>query len=329
VESFFSIRPHQIPVEGAQMSEKDKVYDLVIIGAGPAGLSAGMNAARSGLKTLILETEEFGGKAAGVSLYENYPGFPEGIAATELVDRMQKQASKFGAEMKYLEEVTGLDLKRELKKVITNKAAYESVALVIATGTQRRKLNVPGETKFIGRGVSYCRVCDAPFFKGLKVAVVGFTKGAITDSLLLSEISRKVFLVTQGHEINAKEELMNKLLKKSNVQIIRGRVVTVLGEHVVKAIRIKLRNGQELLEKVDGVFVSLGKAPATGIVENAGVEVDERGCVKVDRWQRTHIEGVFAAGDCTCGGMQVVTAVGEGAMASMKAFGYIRRMKGE
>jgi len=311
------------------MGGKGNVYDVVIIGAGPAGLSAGMYAARSDLKTLILETEEFSGKAAGISLYENYPGFPEGIAATELVDRMQKQASKFGAEIKYLEEVTNLDLKRELKKVITSKAAYESLALVIATGTQRRKLNVPGETRFIGRGVSYCRVCDGPFFKGLKVAVVGFTEGAITDALLLSEVSGEVFLVTQGHEINAQEELMNRLLKKSNVQIIRGGVVTILGEHVVEAIRIKLRNGQELLEKVDGVFVSLGKAPATRIVENAGVEVDERGCVKVDRWQRTNIEGVFAAGDCTCGGMQVVTAVGEGARASMKAFGYVKRMRGE
>ncbi len=311
------------------MSGKDKVYDLVIIGAGPAGLSAGINAARSGLKTLILETEEFGGKATGISLYENYPGFPEGIMATELIDRMQKQASKFGAEIKYLEEVTDLDLKRELKKVITNKAAYESFALVIATGTQRRKLNVSGETKFVGRGVSYCRVCDGPFFEGLKVAVVGFTEDAVTDALLLAEISREVLLVTQGKEINAKEELMKKLSKKSNVQIIRGRIVTILGEHVVKAIRIKPRNNQELLEKVNGVFVSLGKAPATGIVEKAGVAVDEKGCAKVDRWQRTNIEGVFAAGDCTCGGMQVVTAVGEGAMASTKAFGYVRRMKGE
>ena len=151
--------------EGAKMRGKDEVYDLMIIGSGPAGLSAGINAARSGLKTLILETEEFGGKAAGTSLYENYPGFPEGIIATELVERMKKQASKFGAEIKYLEEVIDLDLRQELKKVTTSKAVYESIALVIATGTQRRKLNVPGETKFIGKGVSYCRVCDGPFSK--------------------------------------------------------------------------------------------------------------------------------------------------------------------
>ena len=315
--------------EGAKMRGKDEVYDLMIIGSGPAGLSAGINAARSGLKTLILETEEFGGKAAGTSLYENYPGFPEGIIATELVERMQKQASKFGAEIKYLEEVIDLDLRQELKKVTTSKTVYESIALVIATGTQRRKLNVPGETEFIGKGVSYCRVCDGPFFKGLKVAVVGSTKDAITDASLLSEMAREVFLITQGEEITVPKQLMKKLLKKANVKIIRGRVVEILGEHVTKAIKIKPENKQELLQQVNGVFVSLGKAPATGIVEKAGVEVDERGCVKVDRWQRTNIEGVFAAGDCTCGGMQVVTAVGEGAMASLKAFHYVTRMKGE
>lgn len=315
--------------EGAKMRGKDEVYDLMIIGSGPAGLSVGINAARSGLKTLILETEEFGGKAAGTSLYENYPGFPEGIIATELVERMKKQASKFGAEIKYLEEVIDLDLRQELKKVTTSKAVYESIALVIATGIQRRKLNVPGETKFIGKGVSYCRVCDGPFFKGLKVAVVGSTKDAITDASLLSEMAREVFLITQGEEITVPKQLMKKLLKKANVKIIRGRVVAILGEHVTKAIKIKPENKQELLQQVNGVFVSLGKAPATGIVEKAGVEVDERGCVKVDRWQRTNIEGVFAAGDCTCGGMQVVTAVGEGAMASLKAFHYVTRMKGE
>jgi thioredoxin reductase (NADPH) len=311
------------------MTGKDDIYDLVIVGAGPAGLSVGINAARFDLKTLILETEEFGGKAAGASLYENYPGFPDGIMAKELVERMQQQASKFGAEMKYLEGVIDLDFKQELKKVTTSKTVYQFLALVIATGIQRIKLNVSGETKFIGRGVSYCRVCDAPFFKGLKVSVVGFTKDAITDALLLSKIAREVLLITQGEEINVPKELMKKLLKKSNMKIVRGRVVAILGEHVVKTIKIKLENKQKLLEPVSGVFVSLGKEPATAIVERAGVEVDERGCVKVDRWQRTNIEGVFAAGDCTCGGMQVVTAVGEGAMASLKALAYVRRIKGE
>ncbi len=329
MEKFFLKLEHQLMVEGAEMSGNDEVYDLIIIGAGPAGLSAGINAARSGLRTLILETEGFSGKAVGASLYENYPGFPDGIIAIDLIERMQKQASKFGAETKYNEEVIDLDLKHEVKKVFTNKAVYKSFALVVATGTRRKKLNVPGEIEFIGRGVSYCRVCDSPFFKGLKVSVVGFTEDAITDTLLLSEIAREASLITQGKKINATKEPMKKLLEKRNVKIIRGKLVSILGEHVVEAIKIKIENEPELLEKVNGVFVSLGKAPATEIIKEAGVEVDDRGCIRVDRWQRTNIEGVFAAGDCTCGGMQVVTAVGEGAMASLKALGFVRQMKRE
>lgn len=196
-----------------------------------------------------------------------------------------------------------------------------------ARAIQRRKLNVPRETKLIGRGVSYCRVCDAPLFRGLKVAVVGSNKHAITDALLLSDIAGEVLLITQGEAISVPEEQMKRLMEKANLRIVRGSVVTILGEHVVNTIKVKLEDEKELLEQVNGVFVSLGKAPATGIVEKAGVEVDERGCVKVDRWQRTNIEGVFAAGDCTCGGMQAVTAVGEGAMASLKALEYVRQVK--
>lgn len=247
--------------------------------------------------------------------------------ANELLDRMRKQAEKLGAEINYLEEVIELDLGQELKKVISGKTTYKSQALVIATGTQRRKLNVPGETRLIGRGVNYCRVCDAPFYKGLKVAVIGSKKDAINDALHLSEIAREVLLLTQNGKISVQNELMNKFREKTNVKIIRGRVINILGEHFVEAIEIKRENNKDLIERVNGVFVSLGKTPATEIFEKAGVAVDERGCVKVDRWQGTNIEGVFAAGDCTCGGMQVVTAVGEGAMASLKAMEYIRRLK--
>jgi thioredoxin reductase (NADPH) len=324
-KGFSPARPSK-DFRGVEMSRQEKVYDVIVVGSGPAGLSAGMNAARAGLRTLILEADELGG-VAGTSLYENYPGFPEGITALELVKRMKTQASRFDAEIRYLEEVTELDLKQDLKKVTTSKALYNSLSLVIATGTQRRKLGVPGEAELVGRGVSYCRVCDGPFFKGLKVAVVGFAKDATTDSLLLSEIAREVLLITQGERIKVSKELMKKLSEKANVKAVKGRVTAVLGAQVVKAIKIRLENNEELTERVDGVFVSLGRAPATGIVERAGVEMDERGCIKVDRWQRTSIRGVFAAGDCTCGGMQVATAVGEGAMAAMKAVGHVKQME--
>lgn len=301
------------------MDFEKQIYDLIIIGGGPAGLSAGIYASRSGLKTLILEAEELGGRAAQTSLYENFPGFPDGIMGKELVERMERQALKSGAIIKHFEKAKDLDLRGKLKKVMTTNATYQSCALIIATGTQRRKLKVSGEDEFIGRGVSYCQVCDAPFFKGLRVAVVGFTKEAISDSLVLADIAKEVLLITQAEKIEASEELKRKLSEKDNVKIINGKVVTIKGENIVKAVRIIVTETEkEIQEEVNGVFVSLGKTPATDLIRNTGIEVDDRGCIVVDRGQRTNLRGVFAAGDCTCGGMQVVTAVGEGAMAAMK-----------
>jgi thioredoxin reductase (NADPH) len=296
-----------------------QIYDLIIIGGGPAGLSAGIYASRSGLKTLILEEVELGGRAAQTSLYENFPGFPDGIMGKELVERMERQALKSGAIIKHFEKAKDLDVRGKLKTVLTSNATYQSCALIIATGTQRRKLQVSGENELIGRGVSYCQVCDAPFFKGLRVAVVGFTREAILDSMALAGIAKEVLLITQAERFEVSEELKRRLLEKGNVKIVNGKVVAIKGENIVKAVRIVVtETKEEIQEEVNGVFVSLGKAPATELVSNAGIEVDDKGCIVVNRWQRTNVEGVFAAGDCTCGGMQVVTAIGEGAMAAMK-----------
>jgi thioredoxin reductase (NADPH) len=311
------------------VSEGKQVYDLIIVGAGPAGLTAGIQASRLGLRTLVLEAGTLGGRTAEASIYENFPGFPEGIGGRELVEKMEKQISKFGAKMKLFEKAIDINLKQEIKKVTTSKAIYHSFALIIATGTQRKKIGVPGETEFLGRGVSYCRICDGPFFKDLRVAVVGFSEEAVKDVMFLADIAKEVLLITHKGKIEATESSKRRLLEKTNIRKVNAKVVAILGENVVKAIKItKFETKQEVREEVNGVFISLGWVPATELVKKAGIDVDDRGCIKVDRWQRTNIEGVFAAGDCTCGGMQIVTAAGEGAMAAMKAFMYVGGEKG-
>ena len=260
------------------MKEKEKMYDLIIIGGGPAGLTAGIQTSRLGLKTAVFEAGMLGGRAAEASMYENFPGFSEGIVGKELVERMERQLSKFGAKVRAFEEANDLQVKGNLKIVTTSKTIYRSFALIIATGTQRRKLGVAGENEFLGTGVSYCRVCDGPFFKGLRVAVVGFTKEAIEDSLFMADISKEVLLITHEGKIEASDALKKKLLEKANIKIVNGKVAAILGEKVVKAIKIVESTSQQgLLEKVDGVFISLGWVPTTEIVKKAGIDVDERG----------------------------------------------------
>jgi len=308
------------------LSQEEQVYDLVILGAGPAGLTAGIYSSRLGLRTLILESGIPGGRAGEAPFIENYPGFPEGIAGVELVERMVKQCSKFGAEIRTFEEAIDLDLKGPLKKVTTRKGSYLSMAVIIATGTQRRKIRIPGESEFLGRGVSYCPVCDGAFFKGLRVIVVGSGEEAAADALFLTDLAGEVVLVTHGAPLEAAEDLIRRIRSKG-VKVIEARVTEIGGKDSVEHVKIIYEDGREDVLPADGVFISLGGVPTSELVKKAGVEVDEKGCVKVDRWQRTNIEGVFAAGDCTCGGMQVVTAAGEGAMAAINASRHIKRKK--
>jgi len=308
------------------MNDKNQKCDVLIIGGGPAGLTAAIYSAWLGLKTVVLETAFAGGRAGLAPKIENFPGFPEGVKGSELVEKMIQQAMRFNAEFKGDEEVVGLDLKGELKKVVSRRQNYEASTLIIATGTQRRKLRVPGETDFLGRGVSYCAVCDGPFFRNKPVAIVGNGEEAAIDALSLVDIASKITVVTNEKELDIDGALLAKLQSKHNVEIVKGQVTKIIGERVVKAIKILEPDMQGEMElEVSGVFVSLGGVPMTAIVKNAGIDTDRNGCLTVDRQQKTNVEGVFAAGDCTCGGMQVVTAAGEGAMAAMRASAFVRR----
>ena len=306
----------------------EEVFDVIIIGGGPAGLTAAIYTSRMGMRTLLLERGMLGGRTADAPMIENFPGFPEGISGVELVERMIKQAEKFGVEMKFPEEVIDLDLKGRIKTVATRTDMYRSLGVIIATGTQRKKLLVPGETEFLGRGVSYCVVCDGPLFKGKVTAVIGSGDEAFEDALYLSNLSSKVFLVTEKEEIEAAKSLIDECKEKENIEILKAKVKSILGEEFVKSIVISDLDGKEDTEiQVDGVFISVGGIPMTNLVKKTGIAVDKRGCIKVDRRQATNLEGVFAAGDCTCGGMQVVTAVGEGAMAALQAYRYVKKIK--
>jgi thioredoxin reductase (NADPH) len=312
------------------MNDQNHGCDAIIIGAGPAGLTAAIYSSWLGLNTVVLEAGVAGGKAFEASRVENFPGFEEGINGRELTEKMRKQAVRFGAEIMETEEVVGLDLNGDIKRVTTRKRTYLGRAVIIATGTQKRKLRVPGETEFLGRGVSYCAVCDGPFFRNAEIALIGNSQEAATDALFLAETAKSVTLVTHQKELKIEGALGERLRGKSNVEVINGQVVAILGEKTVKSIRIIMKDsGREIEKSVNGVFISLGGVPMTDVVKRAGLNADKNGCLTVDRMQRTNVDGVYAAGDCTCGGMQVVTAAGEGAMAAMKASAYVRRKRNE
>jgi thioredoxin reductase (NADPH) len=302
---------------------QNKLYDILIIGAGPAGLTAAIYTSWLGLKTLVLESGIAGGKAWTAPLVENYPGFDEGVKGSDLIEHMQRQATRFGAEIVTSEEVVDLELNGVIKHVLTRKQTYDASVVILATGTQKRKLGVPGEEAFLGRGVSYCAVCDGPFFRHATVAVVGNDSEAVVEALSLAEIAENVFLVHDG-ELKIGGTILERLKTKPKIKTLQGKVIAITGEKTVKYLQIQTENAT-IEQNIKGVFIALGSVPLTAIVRNAGVSMDAKGCLLVDRQQRTNIEGVFAAGDCTCGGMQIVTAAGEGAMAAIRASAYVRR----
>jgi len=295
------------------------MYDLIIIGAGPAGISAGIYAIRRGLKTVILEKASVGGQMLLTNEIENWPGF-EMISGPDLAGRMESHARKLGVEIR-AEEVIGMNLEGEVKTVTTREGEQQTKAIIIATGGQHRKLGIKGEDEFAGKGVSYCATCDAPFFKDKAVAVVGGGNIATEDALYLSEIASKVYLIHRKESLRAEEAIQERLKEKGVELMLNVEVEEILGEKIVNSI--KLNNGKTL--EVNGVFISIGIVPSTTMAKGAGVELDEKGYVKVNREQETGVQGVFAAGDVTGGVMQISTAVGEGCIAALSAYRYVKK----
>jgi thioredoxin reductase (NADPH) len=299
------------------------VYDVIIIGAGPAGLTAGMYCARGGKKALLLGSV-YGSQQSMGGLYENYPGFPEGIQGIELSERMLAQAEKYGAEV-HEEMVLKVVSLNGIFRVKTESWEYESRALILATGASHRKLSVPGEEEYATRGVSYCAYCDGALFRNKTVAVIGYGNGAARAVLYLAGLCEKIHLLNVREELAAEAVYLDRIKTLTNLNIVEGvEPVRILGDGFVTAVEFKAR-GRDRTLNVDGVFVEMGVAPNVSLAVDLGVELTKGGFVRVNRLtQETNVPGVFAAGDVTGGRMQVTTAVGAGTSAAISAMRYIQ-----
>lgn len=299
------------------------MYDVIIIGAGPAGLTAGMYCARGGKKTLILGSV-YGSQQSMGGLYENYPGFPDGIQGIELSERMLAQAEKYGAEV-HEEMVTKLVSLNGVFRVKTESWEYQARALILATGASHRKLSVPGEEEYATRGVSYCAYCDGALFRNRTVAVIGYGNGAARAVLYLAGLCEKVHLLNVREELVAEAVYLERINTLTNLSSSSGvEPISILGDGFVTGVEFKARGKVRTL-KVDGVFVEMGVAPNVDLAVDLGVELTKGGFVKVNRLtQATNIPGVFAAGDVTGGRMQVTTAVGAGTSAAISAMRHIQ-----
>ncbi len=302
-------------------------WDIIIIGGGSAGLAAGIYAVRSGLKTLILEEKLPGGTIADASIVVNYPGFAE-ISGGELAEKMTSHTRKVGAIIHDLEPVTELELMGEEKIVKTSKATYEAKAVIFSTGSHYKEVGVKGEKEFRGRGVSYCGVCDGPFFKGKRVLVIGGGNSACITTLYLSGIASEVIVTHRRKAFRAEEFLVTDIASKNNVTVLwNTEVQEIKGDKQVKAVTLIDNTTAKTSElAVDAVFVQVGEAPNSQLAKAAGMETDEHGYIKADIRQQTNLSGVFAAGDVTNHPVkQVGTAVSQGITAALEAYSYIKQ----
>jgi len=302
--------------------------DLIIIGAAPAGLTAGLYAARARLKTILLEKLSPGGQLVTTDLVENYPGFPEGISGFELVDRMKRQIEKFDLEIR-TGEVIRLELSEEKKVVITDKEKFESRALILACGATPRKLGIEGEAVLTGKGVSYCATCDGPFYRDQEVAVIGGGDTAVEEALFLTRFAGKVHIIHRRDELRAIRLLQERAFASEKIGFIWDTIrVRITGSTAVEGIDLKnVKTGEEFHLPVDGVFTFIGYTPNSELVKDQ-LDLDEHGFVLTDNNMETSVPGVFAAGDIRSKLLrQVSTAVGEGATAAFAAEKFLEGLR--
>lgn len=313
----------------------DHVYDVAIIGGGPAGLTAGLYAARASLRTLLFEGASSISQITVTDLIENYPGIPEGISGFELIERFKKQAGQFGLEMTS-KDVTSITKKNwgdiEAWKVETEDRPFEALAVIIATGAYWRKLGVKGEDTFMGKGISYCATCDGPLFKNKDVVVVGGGDAAIQEAIFLTNFARKVTIVHRRDRLRATKSLQKRAFANSKIEYAWNSVVEeISGEDFVEKVKIRDVKSTDVTVEITaaGVFIFTGLIPKTDMVRGI-VDLDNGGYIIVDENMRTSAKGIYAGGDCIRKILrQVITACGDGAAAAFSAQLYVEELKGE
>lgn len=299
-------------------------YDVIIIGAGPAGLTSALYSARSKLDTLYIEGLGIGGQVATTEEVENYPGFSQGINGFELSTQMEEQAQRFGAK-NLIAKVHSLEAKDKYHIVKTTKGTFVSKTIIIASGATPRYLNCPGENTFRSRGVSYCATCDGAFFEGANIVVVGGGNAAVEEACYLTRFADKVTIIHRRNALRATKLIQERALANPKIELIWNTVIEeILGEETVKKVILKnLQTEQRIELPIDGVFIYVGNEPNTHFVKNL-IELTEEGYIKTDDFMRTNIAGVYAVGDVRHKLLrQVVTAVSDGAIAAYHAEKYI------
>jgi thioredoxin reductase (NADPH) len=308
------------PKPKAVFIEEKKLYDLVIIGGGPAGLAAAIYALRARVKTLLIEKMVLGGLASTAFQIENYPGFPEGISGMELCQKMGEQAKRLGLEVLY-----GNALRVKRREVEIDGKTLSAKALVIATGSEVAKLGVPGEEEFHGNGVSYCATCDGPFYKDKNVLVVGGGNAAVEEALFLTRYAQKVAIVHRRDELRADKILSERAMSHPKIYFFwHAKVEKITGNKVVTEVLLHdLVSEKKLKIQIDGVFIYVGSKPNSELVKGL-VKLDDKGFIVTDEKMKTSVAGIFAAGDVRAKSLrQIVTAVADGALAADSARGYV------
>ena len=289
------------------------MYDTIIIGAGPAGLTSALYLLRANKKVLVLEAKSYGGQILNANKVENYPGIMS-ISGYDFATNLYAQVKNLGADIRY---ETVLKISDD-KKVITDKNEYQSLTIIIATGASNRKLNLPNETKFIGKGISYCATCDGNFFKEKIVAVIGGGNTALEDAIYLSNLAHKVYLIHRRSEFRGEDKNLEELKSKTNVEfILNSNIVSLNGDEYLESITLKDNEEKEANLKIDGLFIAIGRIPENEIFNNV-VDLDDNGYIIAHDDVYTKMTGIFVAGDARLKPLrQLTTAVGDGSLASL------------